>query len=182
MKTASRFAGAALVCVLTIGGLAVTEMRLHAADSAEATEALRVTFVPTAQRLEIAAVGLTAGDYAITIETEELTQVETGDDVNEPGMIYLPPPEGKTEEEMKRGAENVFFFNDLATADGWELVVRFDQEARGTWKLNGRFSSLGGAMEPEVTIPVDALEHGENLLHLRSADLSVPRMFFRKRF
>lgn len=152
------------------------------ASAAESAKALHVIFLPQEQRLDVKAVGLDQGSYEVTIETDGLTKVETGDDVNEPGIIYLPPPKGQaTEGAAKPVAENVFFFNDLATADGWELVVQFDPDAAGTWKLNGRLSPLVGAMQAEVIVPVEALEHGENLLHIRGEDLRVPKMFFRKR-
>lgn len=135
------------------------------------------SFAPRTGTVTLLAAGRTAGDHEWRIETAGLTDVETGADVNEPGIIYLPPAEPDSPTPT---AENVFFFNDLIAADGWELAVEFAPEARGRWKLNGRFSPLGGELRPEVIIPVNALEHGENLLHVEGECGRVPRMYFRR--
>ena len=41
-----------------------------------------------------------------------------------------------------QGVENIFFFNSLRDALDWELVIRCDPNAVGTWKLNGHFYSV----------------------------------------
>ncbi len=151
------------------------------AGAPEPTGELRVAFSAADRELLIPVGNATGQPRELRLETDGLTRLELGDDVGEPGIIYLPPPPGvSNEEEARRGAENVFFFNELTDAAGWELVARFDDEERGTWKLNGRFSPLGGAIEREIVIPVAQLEPGENLLHLRSATLKPPGMYFRR--
>jgi hypothetical protein len=151
----------------------------HAANA----ERLSTSFSPETRRLEFEATGTTGIVYELRIVTDGLSKPELGGDVNEPGIIYLPPPTtGANAEESSETVENLFFFNELRNAAGWELVIRCDPGQQGSWKLNGRFSPLGGELRAELVIPVDALEHGENLLHLRTARPVVPKMFFRRRF
>ncbi len=153
-------------------------VRLDAAGA----ERLQARFLPEERVLEISvADGLGEGHRELRIETDGLKKVELGADVGEPGIIYLPLPKGvATEEEAKKGAENVFFFNELSGPESWELVANFEEKDRGTWKLNGRFSTWGGEIEPQVVIPAAELEPGENLLHVRSATLRPPTMYFRR--
>lgn len=143
---------------------------------------LRVTFAPDTQRLEIATENLERGDYELVIETEGLRRIETGADVNEPGIVYLPPPKAAMPNAEPGEAENVFFFNELQEAPDWELVAGCGAEARGAWKLNGRFSPLGGELKREIVIPVARLEPGENLLHVRAKAERIPTLVFRRRF
>lgn len=154
------------------------------ADAAH-SERLEVDFDARQRRVNITVSNLTENQYELRLETPGLSELETGDDVNEPGIIYLPPREGPISLEEKpvatSPAENIFFFNDLADAPQWILAVHYNPSARGTWKLNGRFSDAGGNLAPVITLPVLALEHGENLLHIRSDTLQVPRMYFRQR-
>ncbi|MDB6128769.1 MAG: hypothetical protein JWM35_2665, partial [Verrucomicrobia bacterium] len=146
------------------------------------TAALGVTFSPATRTLEIRGPDATADAHELTIETPGLEKLETGADVNEPGLLYLPLPPGVgAPEELTRDVENIFFFNELSHAPGWELVMHFDAPGNGTWKLNGRFSPLGGPQRREVAIPVELLEHGENLLNLRAGS-TRPALFFRRRF
>lgn len=121
-------------------------------------------------------------DHEVRLRSDVFAKLETGADVNEPGIIYLPPPKNAEEVASQTDvAENVFFSNELVTTDGWELVARFDENASGTWTLNGRFSRLDGALSREVTIAVGELEPGENLLHVRSDRARVPELFFRRK-
>ncbi len=145
------------------------------ADAAPAKESFRASFVSRERRIEISADGLGEGDFELRIETDGLKMIETGTDVNEPGALYLPSPESPPP-----AAENVFFFNDLVSAEGWELVIRFEPPATGTWKLNGRFSARGGELRSELAIPVGELEVGENLLHFSSEPLRPPTFYFRR--
>lgn len=151
--------------------------------TAGAVSAQRVAFSPELRRLELRMADLPAGDYEWRIVTPGLTEhIETSADTNEPGIIYLPTPRDPAAvTAASQPAENVFFFNDLVAAEDWDLVIEFAPGARGTWKLNGRFSPLGGEIARIVTVPVDALELGENLLHIRSESLAVPSMHFRRR-
>lgn len=146
-----------------------------------ADEAWRVEFSARERQLVIAA---PAHDVAseLRIYSDGLSKPEVGADVDEPGEIYLPPPPGAGDgSALLAEAQNVYFFNEFAPAEGWELVIRFGTDARGTWKLNGRFSTAGGEQREEVAIPLAELEAGENLLHLRGGNLRVPEMFFRRR-
>lgn len=151
-------------------------------SAAGAREPLQARFSPDERVLEIAVTDNRGnGARELRLETDGLTKVELGADVGEPGIIYLPLPKGvATEDESKKGAENVFFFNELSAPENWELVVSFEENARGTWKLNGRFSKWGGEIAPQVVIPAAQLEPGENLLHVRSATLRPPTMYFRR--
>lgn len=125
---------------------------------------------------------MAGGDYALRLDTVGLSEVETSKDINEPGVLYLPPPAGPDgAATTPPPAELLFFFNDLVEADGWDLIVAFAPTARGTWKLNARFSPLSGEMAPEVSIPVRALERGENFLHLRGEWGAIPKLFYRHR-
>lgn len=168
---------AVLSSVVSVGAAEATAAR---SPGEIAPKTGRVSFDRSERRLEIAIPADATAATELRIETPGLSDVETGEDVGEPGIIYLPPP--APNEPAPPPAENVFFFNELSDAPGWELVIAFDAAARGTWKLNGRFSPLGGAQRAEVVIPVDELESGENLLHLTGESLRVPRMYFRRRF
>lgn len=148
---------------------------------AHAEEVWRVEFSPTDRRLVIAAPAREAASE-LRVYSDGLSKPEVGADVGEPGEIYLPPPPGAGDgAQLLAEAQNVYFFNEFVAAAGWELVIRFGAEARGTWKLNGRFSPAGGAQREEVAIPLAELEAGENLLHLRGENLRVPEMYFRRR-
>ena len=154
-----------------------------ATETQTATERLTASFSSANRRLDFNATGRLSAAYEVRIVTDGLSKPELGADVNEPGIIYLPPlADAAGGSDASVSAENVFFFNELRDAPGWELVVRFAPKQTGTWKLNGRFSPLGGELRPEVTIPVSELEHGENLLHVRSASPGVSEMYFRRRF
>jgi hypothetical protein len=144
---------------------------------------LTATLDPVSRRVEIIATGLGAGDYELRIETPGLLHCETGRDVNEPGVLYLPPRETRSGETPPADvpAENLFFFNDFTVADGWELTAKFAPAATGTWKLNGRFSKLGGTIRSELRIPVAELEQGENLLHYAATKLDAPALSWRRR-
>ncbi len=140
---------------------------------------MQVTFDSSARQLVVSVAEAISSDAAISVVTPGLRDVETGADVNEPGIIYLPPPEVKSPSATEGGpAENVFFFNDVVKAEGWDLVMNFPAESSGTWKLNGRFSPLGGKIEREVRIPVARLEEGENLIHLEGDWRLVPTLSF----
>ncbi len=144
---------------------------------------LSATFDPASHRVEIAVTGLGDGDCELRIETPGIRHCETGSDVNEPGALYLPPREGGTGATLAADvpAENIFFFNDFEAAEGWELTAIFSPAAIGTWKLNGRFSKLGGEIRPELRIPVAELERGENLLHFDGTKLDPPVLSWRRR-
>jgi hypothetical protein len=161
------------LAILSGGGTQVT-----------AAEQLTASFDPATRHIEIAASGLVGTSYELRIDTAGIREVELGRDVNEPGIIYLPPREGPISLIARprdvNTAEAVFFFNDLVNADGWELLFRFPTGARGTWKLNGRFSKLGGALTDDISIPASALERGENLLYFESAVLTPPKLSFRR--
>lgn len=166
---------------LTRGALVAACFCTGGVKAAMGAEALRAKFSPDERVLEISVANQGYGERELRIETDGLKNVELGADVGEPGIIYLPLPKGvATEEESKKGAENVFFFNELRAAEGWELVANFENTESGTWKLNGRFSERGGAIEPQIAIPVARLESGENLLHVRSGSLQPPPMYFRR--
>ena len=149
-------------------------------------ELLRTSFNPETRQLSIS-VSQNRGraSHVLRIETPGLREIELGRDVNEPGVIYLPPREGPISltapPATSSTAENVFFFNDLIAADEWELALRFADPVHGSWKLNGRFSDQGGALAPQISIPVTALESGENLLHLESPTPVPPARFFQRR-
>jgi len=154
---------------------------LFAAGALRGTEALRAKFSPEERVLEITVAERGGGPRELRLETDGLKKIELGADVGEPGIIYLPLPKGvATEEESKKGAENVFFFNELNAEENWEWVAEFGEDERGTWTLNGRFSERAGAIGPRIAIPVRALEPGENLLHVRSTTLRPPAMHFRR--
>lgn len=143
------------------------------------------TFDPASRQLEIAASGLQPGaQYELRLEPAGLRDVELGRDVNEPGVIYLPPREGpislSARPAVPATAENVFFYCDVIAGE-WDFVICFGQRPRGAWKLNGRFSAHGGATQPEVVLPAADLEPGENLLHLEGESPAPPTMFFRRR-
>jgi hypothetical protein len=156
--------------------LLLTCLRLGAAPRLDAS------FDPSSRRIEIRATGLDDPGYELRIETAGLRDVELGRDVGEPGIIYLPPREGPivltSAVEEPGDAENVFFFNDLASPEGWSLVACFSPMVCGTWKLNGRFSALGGEIQREVRMPASELERGENLLHLRSPTPIPPALAY----
>jgi len=125
------------------------------------------------------------GTYEWRVQPLGLAMVETGGETNEPGIIYLPPATGPVRLDQKvplTGAENIFFFNSLARSDRWELAVRFSsyRGQRGTWKLNGRFSTLAGDLREEVVIRADELEPGENLLHVTDGSVGRPEFSFRR--
>ena len=141
---------------------------------------LVVTINPATRRVLITAQGLAAGRHELRLVTAGLTGVETSDQVNEPGELYLPAPEGGLGKLPP--AENIFFFNDLAPTNEWELVAQFAPDATGTWKLNGRFSPDGGKLAARIVVPVGELETGENLLHYQTSPLpAVPRFYYRRR-
>lgn len=142
-------------------------------DKAIATERLSASLLAERDLLQVDVTELGPGNYELRIATDGLKNVETGADVNEPGEIYLPAPAVPAPR-----AENVFFFNDLLVADGWKLMVNFASGITGRWKLNGRFSPCGGALESQLAISVSELEHGENLLHFQSTILDVPQMYY----
>lgn len=143
--------------------------------------AITASFDVDARRLTLAVTGVISGGYEVSLVTPGLRDVERGGDVNEPGIIYLPPPKDEVRPAAEiEETENLFFFNDLVTADGWDLVISFPSEVSGAWKLNGRFSPLGGALQREVRIPVGRLEEGENLLHLRGFGRVLPVLSFRR--
>lgn len=154
-------------------------------NAATAAEQLRATLTPATRELEISATELGDATYELEIETPGLQRVETGKDVGEPGIIYLPPREGEIKltdtPAIPADAENVFFFNLVEMAEGWDLLARFSADAHGTWKLNGRFSPLGGPLAREVRIGVGMLEAGENLLHLRTPKAKPPALSYHRR-
>lgn len=150
-------------------------------------EMLEVRFESTERTLRISTPGLPAGDYELRIVTPGIREVETGQEVNEPGIIYLPPREGQISltappPPPDPNTEIIFFFNDFIAAEGWELVLRFPgQTSEGArWKLNGRFSPLGGVTRSEISIPVHELERGENMLYFRAENFRAPEIFFRR--
>jgi hypothetical protein len=153
--------------------------------AAAPAERLTVTLDPKSREITLSVAGLSGSNYELRIDTPGIRDIEKGRDVGEPGIIYLPPREGpivlSSAIEEPPNRENVFFFNDLIRADDWELNVAFAAGASGTWKLNGRFSPLGGEIQREVVIPVRELERGENLLHFESTDLTAPAFHFRRR-
>lgn len=150
---------------------------------------LTVRLDEQARELEIEVRGLGAGEHELRVVTPGLVNVETGAEVGEPGIIYLPPASGPVRLDQKvpvEGAENVFFFHSLAPNAGerWELVARFEAGASalagGTWKLNGRFSPRGGPLTEELVLPIEALEPGENVLHLRHERPPRPVLYYRR--
>jgi hypothetical protein len=148
--------------------------------STSASPHLVVTINPVTRRVLITAQGLAGGLDELRLVTPGLAGVETSSEVNEPGELYLPAPEGGWG--GLPPAENVFFFNDLAPTNEWEMVARFASDATGTWKLNGRFSPDGGKLVTRIAIPSDQLEAGENLLHYQASPLpAVPRFYYRRR-
>ena len=140
--------------------------------------ALEVRLRDDGRALEIDLRNLPAGAYELVLDTPGLQHVETSASVGEPGIIYLPPP--RPGESSPPEAELYFFFNSLAEADGWELVIEFLPQARGDWSINGRFSGRQGRLPDRAVIPVAELEHGENLLHVCSSVLAVPRFSYRR--
>jgi hypothetical protein len=151
---------------------------------AESAEPLRVEFSALERTLHLQLMPELNGPCEVRIATEGVSRPEVGADVNEPGAIYLPPdPRGGPESDGS-AAQNVYFFNEFSSAEGWDLIVHFAPAANGRWKLNGRFSSLGGEQSGEIAIAWEALEHGENLLHLSGAgrSLDIPEMYWRRRF
>jgi hypothetical protein len=153
-------------------------------ESIATSERLALSFSARERRLEFNVEGTDKeSGYEVRVLADGLLKTELGADVNEPGIIYLPPPPDAKDAAVTSGTvENIFFFNELRPAPGWELVIRFDANVTGTWKLNGRFSRWGGELKPEVIVPVSELEQGENLLHVRSAAARVPQMYFRRVF
>lgn len=153
------------------------------ATIAAAADAIRLTATlePASHRIEIATTGIGGRDCELCIETPGIRHLETGSAVNEPGALYLPPREvGAGAPAAEEPAENIFFFNDFEAAEGWELVAKFPFTATGTWKLNGRFSALGGEFQGELRIPVRELERGENLLHFDGTKLDPPLLTWRR--
>ncbi len=148
---------------------------------AQAGEAWNVEFSAPERRLVITAPAREAASE-LRIYSDGLSKPEVGADVGEPGEIYLPPPPGAGDgSALLAEAQNIYFFSEFVPATGWELVIRFGAGAHGTWKLNGRFSSAGGAQRDEVTVPLAELEAGENLLHLRGENIRVPELYLRRR-
>ena len=140
---------------------------------------MQVKFDPGTRQLDVSVAGVNSSGAALSVVTPGLRDIEKGSEVNEPGIIYLPPAPEKSRSATQTGpAENVFFFNDLVKAEGWDLVMDFPADASGTWKLNGRFSPLGGNIAREVRIPVARLEEGENLIHLEGDWRVVPALSF----
>ncbi|MEO6004968.1 MAG: hypothetical protein ABIZ04_03930 [Opitutus sp.] len=179
MEAACRRAWRAGIFALVSGPASVA---LCGAEPADKGERLNVTYSVDDRRLEIEVLGAGAGSYELRIETEGLARPEVDADVNEPGVIYLPPPEGEeSNDRLLSAARNIYFVHELREAPGWELVIRFGSAQRGTWKLNGRFSTLGRDLVDELTIPVAELEQGENLIHVRGGNGTVPEMFYRFR-
>lgn len=164
---------AALLCAGAISGPPAARATIE-----QPAGAPRATFTLSDHQIELAAADLPAGNYEWRLRSRGLVEVETSADVNEVGIIYLPPP--SEQQPPAPNAENIFFFNDLSTTDGWELLIEFPAELHGRWKLNGRFSPLGGELARTLTIPAAALEAGENLLHVEAAAVPKPVMCFRR--
>jgi hypothetical protein len=134
---------------------------------------------PVTRQITVVAEGLESDHYEMRLLPATLNGVEMSEDVNEPGALYLPPPENAAEARRVDDAQNMFFFNDLVLADGWDLVVRFPRAPAGRWKLNGRFSAVGGTLGTKLSIPVRELEHGENLLHFQGRP-PMPALHYRR--
>src|SRR5688572_20207493 len=83
-------------------------------------------FQDQTRELSVACEGLEPGTYEIRIDTSGLRDPERGSDLNEPGIIYLPPAAGPVrlgDRVDVSGAEMFLFFNSLEAGSGWELVV-----------------------------------------------------------
>lgn len=160
-------------------------MSVVASLAAAPAEQMTATIDPQSREITVSVAGLSDANYELRVDTPGIQDIEKGRDVGEPGIIYLPPREGpivlSSAIEEPANRENIFFFNDLVRADDWELIVAFAPGTGGTWKLNGRFSPLGGAIQPEVVIPVRELERGENLIHFQSTNITAPALHFRRR-
>jgi hypothetical protein len=169
--------GELLRALLVLGAGLLCGRSLSAAELSAVFDAERRELVITAR-------DVARGDYDLTLVTPGLTALESGADVGEPGIIYLPPATGPVRLDQKvpvAGAENWFFFNSLAPQSDWALVARFPAGAAGTWKLNGRFSPQSGVIAAEISLPVTALEVGENVLHVRHANPPRPELSYRRR-
>ena len=120
--------------------------------------------------------------HEIQLVTAGILKLETSADVTEPGVIYLPEPEGNHgAPPASDGAEIGLFCHDAGVGGEWELVIGFRPDNSGEWHLNVNSATRTGAIAAEVVIPVDALEVGENLLHWRGRVTDVPTLYYRRR-
>ncbi len=177
------FFGAVVLVIVPRGFPAGTSLPLGSggfAPSGTGEDLLRVVFTPETQILTIKTAASIHGQYEIRIEADGLKKLERGEDVNEPGEIYLPAQKNQAVGSGRPdAAEIIFFFNDLRGAEDWDLVLQFAPKISGTWKLNGRFSPVGGELQSEIVIPVSKLEDGENLFYFRGSSLDLPKLYYR---